>query len=70
MVCLLFWLRFEAETELASDETVISVTLRTGHHTGVEDISEVSLAHQDVDEVPVLGPRVHPGCLQAVFLLE
>lgn len=49
---------------------VVSVTLRTRHHTGMEDISEVSLAHQDVNEVPVLGPRMHPGFLQAVCLLE
>lgn len=49
---------------------MVSVTLRSGHHTGVEGISEVSLAHQDADKVPMLGPRVHRGCLQAVFLLE
>ena len=59
------------KSEFAAHKAMISVTFCAGHHSGVQDVLEVSLAHYDmVDEVPMFGPGMHPGCLQAVFLLE
>ena len=43
----------------------------TGHHVGVNDVLEETLVHKDVvNEVPMFGPRMHPGCFKSVFLLE
>ena len=50
---------------------MVSVAFSAGHHFGVNDIFEVMLVHKDVvNEVPMFGPRMHPGCFKSVLLLE
>ena len=59
------------ESEFAANKVMVCVTLCAGHHSGMQDISKVSLAHYDViNEVPVFGLRMHLGCFQSVLSLE
>ena len=63
-------LRSELQFELAVDKSVISTTLRTGHHSH-ENIFQVPLAHKHiVKKMKMLRLRMHPSCFQTIFLLE
>ena len=51
----------------ASDQSVVSPALSASHGTGHTDVPNVSLADDDeVYQVPVFRPRVHPGGLVLV----
>ena len=59
------------QPEFAAHKAMVGVALSTGHHFGVNDILEITLVHKDVvNEVPMFGPRIYPGCFKSVFLLE
>lgn len=59
------------EIELASHKAVVCLTICTGHCYCVQDITAVSLAYWDQEyEVPVFGQKMHPRCLDTVFLLQ
>ena len=50
---------------------LVGVAFSAGHHFGVNDVLEVTLVRKDiVNEVPIFGPRLHPGCFKSVLLLE
>ena len=50
---------------------MVGVAFNGGHHFGVNDVLEVTLVHKDVvNEVPMFGQGMHPGCLKSVILLE
>lgn len=40
-----FWLEFEVEVKHASPKMVLCIVFCTGHHSGVQDVSVVLLAH-------------------------
>ena len=64
-------LGFKGKVDFAADEAVVCMAFSAWHHSGVKHICHVSLLHQHiVNKVPVVGPRVHPGGLVAIFLLE
>ena len=49
------------------DQSVVSPALSASHGTGHMDVTDVSLADDDeVYQVPVFRPRVHPGGLVLV----
>ena len=53
------------------DETEVSAALRNGHYSRVKKVFPIPLAHKRiVKNLPMLGPRMHPACFQAIFLLE
>lgn len=59
------------EVELATHRAVVGMTFCTGYRSGVQDVSAVSLAHNDiVYEVLMFRPRVHVCCPETDFLLE
>ena len=50
---------------------MVGEAFSTGYHFGVNDVLKVTLVHKDiVNEVPMFGPRMHPGCFKSVLLLE
>ena len=50
---------------------MISATVNTGHHSGVQYVSRVMMPSQDVvREVRVFGAWVPPCCLEPILLLE
>ena len=41
------------------------------HQPRVKNVFQVPLAHKDIVlKMPILGPKMHPGCFQAILLLE
>ena len=62
---------FELQFELATDETVVGAALCTGRSSHVKNFFQILLAHKHiVKKMPMFGPRMHPGCFLAIFLLE
>ena len=50
---------------------MVSAAFRTGHRSHLKNIFRVTLAHLHiVRKTPMLGPRMHPSCFQAIFLSE
>ena len=50
---------------------MVSAALRTGHCPRVKNIFQISLAHKHiVKKMSLFGPKMHPGCFQAIFLLD
>ena len=53
------------------NETVVSAALRTRHYSRVKNVFLIPLAHKHlVKKMPLLGPRMHSGCFEAIFQLE
>ena len=50
---------------------MVSAALRTGHRSHVKNVFLIPLAHMHVvKKMQMLKSRMHPGCFQAIFLLE
>ena len=44
---------------------MVGVAFIAGYHLDVNDVLEFTLVHKDVvSEVPMSGPKMHPGCFK------